>query len=1073
MKFKKTLSCIVSLCIIISAFTGFTLVNAFDATDAGLTDVAVNGEFNNNLADTWALSSSAEGGLSIVTDSKDASNKVLRYDGTNNSKDISYINYTGAEPNKTYYMTLKVRMADVESNTGDMFIYAASLGKIGKNYYSSTRPQVTKDGWSIISGVVTTSGDTANIGFKATTKATASSGENINYPTAVYEIDDFMLYDMEGYHKVTLPSGVSAASGVSTVNGVIYAKSGDTVTVTCTTTGVKLVSDQATIAKDSASYRFTMPNADMTVEVAGFKTFENLILNGDMEGEGLAWKASSSTEGAVVSLVQDSRDPTNHVLRYDGTNITKGTTSFMSYADVLTTSVDTPYYFSYKIRLVESKTYKGDVYAYNRNHTEKTELDRPKLTTEWTTRSGIISKAKQTTYDFKVTKDIKDSNQNVTDVIYEIDDVVIYSLSDVYELTLPDNVRLTEGAKALEYTKSDLSTTTKYYAEAGETIKIEYKAEKRLSVLDTKVTKVGDIYSFTMPSAATTVTLAKPPFENLILNGDMEGDVNNWKASSSTEGAVVSLVQDSKDPDNHVMRYDGTNVTKASTSFVSYSDVLTKGKSYYYSYKIRLVESKTYDGDVYAYNRNHTGTTELARPKLTTEWSTRSGFISEAKQTTYDFKITKDIKNSNDNVIDVIYEIDDVVIYEVEYMNEIVLPEGAQLIDGGQMLPFTQSDLSTINKCYATQDQEIKIKSNGEQSLSSLDVALAKNGDVYTFVMPDESITITVTEPAFTNLIANGDMEGDVNKWKASSSVTGAVVSLVQDSQNPANQVLRYDGTNISAGKISYVTYSNVLTEGQSYYYSYKIRLVESKTYDGAVYSYNKNHTAHNDVARPELTTEWTTRSGVFTAKDTSYNFKITSSQEDSNANVADVIFELDDVVIYDFAYTYEIFLPAQATISESKNVKVLPSSSTATQVVNKYFAEVGADINFTYSGDMGLKADTEMTVTGDNYAFMMPQFSVTVSEVSAINFGMNAQIPNITVAKPQSFVVLVAKYSESNDMDEIYVADVTSTANNQVISLNEIPEFSTITDWSQMYIYVWNNIIDMFALSDVFVCEF
>lgn len=1070
MKLAKTLSLILCFAMLMSIFTGLHVANAVGITDAGLTDVAINGNFDAELADTWALSSSAEGSVSIVTDSKDASNKVLRYDGTNNSKDISYINYTGAEPNKTYYMTLKVRMADVESNTGDMYIYAASLGKIGKNYYSSTRPQVTKDGWSIISGVVTTSGDNKNIGFKATTKATASSGENINYPTAVYEIDDFVLYDMEGYHKLTLPGDVSVVSGSDTINGVIYAKAGDTVVLKCATTGVKLVSDQATIIKDNSSYEFTMPSFDMTVEVTGFGTFENLILNGDMEGPGNNWKASSSTEGAVVSLVEDYKDPTNHVLRYDGTNVTKATTSYMGYSDVLTK--DQVYYYSYKIRMAEEDTNTGNLYPYNQNHTGTNNLDRPPLSKEWVTRCGVFT-AKQTSYNFKITSNQKDSGKNVINAIYELDDVIIYKLSDVYELTLPDEVRLTEGAKALDCTNSDLTTTTKYYAQAGETIKIEYKAEKRLSVLGTKVTKVGDIYSFTMPGAATTVTLAKPPFTNLILNGDMEGDEKYWNPSSSTEGAVVSLVEDSKNPGNHVMRYDGTKVTKASTSFMSYSDVLIKGKSYYYSYKIRLVESESYDGDVYAYNRNHTATTELARPKLTTEWSTRSGFISEAKQTTYDFKVTKDIKDSGTNVIDVIYEIDDVVLYEVEYMNEIVLPEGAQLVAGGHMLPVTQSDLSTINKCYATQDKEIKLKYSGEQSLSITNISMKKDGDVYTFVMPDESVTITVTEPAFTNLVVNGNMEGDVNNWKASSTVTGAVVSLVKDSQDANNQVLRYDGTNISSGKISYVTYSNVLTEGKSYYYSYKIRLVESKTYDGAVYSYNKNHTAHNDVARPELTTEWTTRSGVFTAKDTSYNFKITSSQEDSNENVADVIYELDDVVIYDFTYTHEIFVPAQATITTSKNVKSLPSSFTATQMVDRYFAEVGAEVNFTYSGDNGLKADTEMSISGDEYTFIMPEFPVTVAEVSAINFSVTEQIPNITVAKPQSFVVLVAKYSESNDMEEVFIADVTSTANNQMISLDEIPEFSTITDWSGMYVYVWNNIIDMFALCDTFICEF
>lgn len=104
-----------------------------------------------------------------------------------------------------------------------------------------------------------------------------------------------------------------------------------------------------------------------------------------------------------------------------------------------------------------------------------------------------------------------------------------------------------------------------------------------------------------------------------------------------------------------------------------------------------------------------------------------------------------------------------------------------------------------------------------------------------------------------------------------------------------------------------------MLTEGQSYYYSYKIRVAENNPYEGNMFSYNKNHTAHNDVARPQLSTEWTTRSGVFTAKDTSYNFKITGSQEDSNANVAGVIYELDDVVIYDLTYIHEFFVPSKA----------------------------------------------------------------------------------------------------------------------------------------------------------------
>ena len=814
---------------------------------------------------------------------------------------------------------------------------------------------------------------------------------------------------------------------------------------------------------------FTVVNAATKSVAANEAGFTNLVVNGDMEGNVNNWKPAGSVTGAVITLEEDSKDASNHVLRYDGTKITGGSISYVAYNDILT--VGESYYYSYKIRMVESKTYTGDMFAYNNNHNGTNQLERPKLSTEWETRSGIFE-AKKTSFNFKITSDIKNSGKNVADVIYELDDVAIFSTSDMYELTLPDNVKLEGGAKLLEFTESDLSTSAKYYAKAGQTVQIEYKGEKRLSVLDTNVTKLGDIYSFTMPSADAAVTLAEPPFTNLVVNGDMEGSVNNWNPSSSVTGAVTSLVEDYKDATNHVMRYDGTGITEGKTSFVSYSNLLTVGKSYYYSYKIRLVESETYTGDVFAYNRNYNATTELARPKLSTEWESRSGIFT-AKQATYDFKITSDITDSSKNVTDVIYELDDVVIYETEYMNEIILPEGAQLISGGNVLPFTQSDLSTVNKYYATQDTEIKVKFTDERSLSIANISMKKDGDIYTFVMPDTSVTVSVTEPAFTNLIVNSDMEGSENKWKASSTVEGAVVSLVKDSNDPTNQVLRYDGTNITKGKISYVTYSGVLTVGKSYYYSYKIRIAEDNPYEGDMYSYNKNHTAHSGVARPKLSTGWTTRAGTFTAKDTSYNFKITSNDEDSNDNVANVIYELDDVVIYDFTYTNEIFLPAKATIQESKNVRTLPSSATADQIVDKYFAEVGAEVNFTYSGDKGLKADTEMTAAGDEYMFVMPEFPVTVSEVSAISFGVDDEIPNITVAKPQNLVVIVAKYSESSDMDDVFVADIETTLNNQVISLDDISEFSTITDWSGMYIYVWNSITDMMALSDAYICEF
>ena len=60
-----------------------------------------------------------------------------------------------------------------------------------------------------------------------------------------------------------------------------------------------------------------------------------------------------------------------------------------------------------------------------------------------------------------------------------------------------------------------------------------------------------------------------------------------------------------------------------------------------------------------------------------------------------------------------------------------------------------------------------------------------------------------------------------------------------------------------------------------------------------------------------------------------------------------------------------------------------------------------------------------------------------------------------------------------NKDMEIAYVADVETKINNQTISLDDVAEFSEIADWSDMYVYVWNNLTEMIPLSDVFVCAF
>lgn len=1075
MKTKKMLSFILSLGIMTSSFAGVGAVKAADVTDLGLTNVAVNGSFNEELGETWKLSTSAEGSIAIVDDTKDPSNKVLRYDGTANSKSISYINYTGAEADKTYYMTMKVRMADVESNTEDMYFFANSLSGIGKSYYSSTRPKLSKEDWVVCSGIVTTSANSKNTGFKA---ITVQSDSTKNYPTAVYEIDDFALYDMAGYYNLTLPTGVTVTSGVFSSNGVNYAKTGDTVVLNYENTTKVLASETAEIEKNGSEYTFTMPGKAVTVDLADPAAFTNLVANGDMEDTVNApkWNKGGNATGAVITIETDTKDSANKVLRFNGTGIPDGGNSnpmsYVSYADKFAAG---RYYYSYKIRQADSDTNTETMYVYNSQHSGKNDMDSPAIGKEqWVTRSGVFKTTAETSVNFKIVNNRTSpttSSSNVPDVVYELDDVVMYNFANIYELVLPENVELVEGGRALDVTDSNLETVTKYYAEAGEAIKIEYKGEKRLSIVGTEITKTGDNYTFTMPGADATVTLVEPPFVNLVANGDMEGDVNNWKASSSVTGAVVSLVEDSADPTNHVLRYDGTKITSGTTSYMGYSNLLTEGKQYYYSYKIRQAQDDTNTGDMYAYNQNHTEKTEFDRPMVTKEWVNRSGYF-KAQKTSYNFKITSDVTDSNKNVAKMIYELDDVVIYEVGYMKEITLPENTELVSGGKALTFTQKDLSTVTKYYAEPEKEVKLEQTNGKKLNIADVNMIKDGNTYTFVMPHSDVTVYLVDAAFTNLIENGDMEGELNNWKAAGSVKDADISLVEDTADTTNHVLRYDGTNISEGKISYVAYNGLLTVGKQYYYSYKIRQAESDTNTGDMYAYNKNHIATTELARPKVTKEWVSRSGVFTAKDTSYNFKITSTTEDSNANIANVIFELDDVVIYDLSYIYEIFMPSAITVTETDTVKELPVSISSSETVTKYYAEEETEVKFNYSGDKGLKADTEMSADGDNYTFIMPEYAVTISEVSSISFEIVNAVPNITVAKPQSFVVIAAKYNAANELEDVSFADIETTTENQTVSLSEMIEFSGIGDWNGRRVFVWDNFTNMNPLSSAFTCE-
>ena len=131
------------------------------------------------------------------------------------------------------------------------------------------------------------------------------------------------------------------------------------------------------------------------------------------------------------------------------------------------------------------------------------------------------------------------------------------------------------------------------------------------------------------------------------------------------------------------------------------------------------------------------------------------------------------------------------------------------------------------------------------------------------------------------NLIPNGDMETDTVPagWTVSGSATGSTLSIVTDSANPNNKVLRFDGTN-NTGTISYCSNTSANTSSgylvNGYYYSFRIRLVEKNT-SSNVYLYTQaKGQRQNATDRPLLEIgQWVTMSGTVNATDRKLSFKI------------------------------------------------------------------------------------------------------------------------------------------------------------------------------------------------------
>ena len=65
----------------------------------------------------------------IETDTKDAENKVLRYDGTAITEgNVSSLIYKDViKKDKTYYYSYKIRVADNDTNEGSLYVYNSNI----------------------------------------------------------------------------------------------------------------------------------------------------------------------------------------------------------------------------------------------------------------------------------------------------------------------------------------------------------------------------------------------------------------------------------------------------------------------------------------------------------------------------------------------------------------------------------------------------------------------------------------------------------------------------------------------------------------------------------------------------------------------------------------------------------------------------------------------------------------------------------------------------------------------------------------------------------------------------------
>ncbi len=253
------------------------------------------------------------------------------------------------------------------------------------------------------------------------------------------------------------------------------------------------------------------------------------------------------------------------------------------------------------------------------------------------------------------------------------------------------------------------------------------------------------------------------------------------------------------------------------------------------------------------------------------------------------------------------------------------------------------------------------------------------------------------------NLITDGDMETDAVPagWAVSSNAPGSTLSIVTDSANPNNRVLRFDGTG-NTGNISYCSNSVSLSSG--YYYSFKIRVAADDTNTGNIYLYTQvNAQGANTTDRPKLRKgEWITVSGYVSGSGRKLSFKMVSTTSSGNDNIKNAIYEIDDVVVCNPADAVEftpIIVYDGATLRWKSGVVEMNGTT---------YAKAGSEASFTLSAPLGYEIDS-VTLNGENiegvdglYTFTIPDDLSCLINIATVE---DLGIPHILAMEPENCI--------------------------------------------------------------------